>query len=96
MIGRADKEEPGIRLLFIAAGVDLFFDHMDLQIIEINGFDKAVLRKACLVMEFEVSDIGIQPDRLAKIKSRTDLFQRLKNHGRAGHGIVRTAGDGIF
>lgn len=74
----------------------LFFDHMDLQIIKVDGFNETVLRKACFIMEFEVSYIGVQPYGLAQIEFAADLVQGFKDHGRAGHGIVTVFGNRIL
>ena len=40
-------------------------DHLKLQIIKVDGFDKTVFRKPRLIMQLKIADIGIEPDRLA-------------------------------
>ena len=69
---------------------------MDLEIIEIDRFNKAVLSKAGAVMKLEVSDIGIKPDRLSEIKFMADLLDGLKDHSGAGHRIVGVFSNHIF
>lgn len=58
----------------------LFFDHLNLQIIKIDGFDKTVAGKPGFIMELKIFDVGIQPDRAAKIKFMADFIQRLEYH----------------
>ena len=72
----------GIVFVFIIlfTSAILLFDHMNLQVVKFNGFNKAVLTEAGSVVALEFVDVGIQPDWLAQIKFLTDLFYGLKDH----------------
>ena len=52
--------------------------YLNLQIIKINLFNKAVLRKPRLIIPLKLPDILIQPNRLFQIKLQTDLLQSVK------------------
>lgn len=62
----------------------VLFDHLDLQEIEGDFFDKAILPEACPAQAFEFGDVGIQPDGLAQVKFITDIVQSMKNFVSAG------------
>ena len=52
----------------------LFFDDMDFQIVKVDGIHKVVLIKSSFVVTLEFLNIGIKPNRLAKIK--LDVYKR--------------------
>lgn len=53
----------------------VFFDHLDLQIIKFNMFNKAVLAESCSGMALEIRHIAVQPDRIFQVKIIADLLQ---------------------
>ena len=67
-----------------------FIQYLNLQIIKIDLFNKAVLRKPRLIIPLKLPDILIQPNRLFQIKFQTDLLQRIKYP--MGPGICRWKG----
>ena len=52
---------------------------MKFQEIKINFLNKIILTKFCRTVFLEFTDIGIQPDRFAKIKFQTDIIQCVKD-----------------
>ena len=62
----------------------IFFDHLDLQIIEIDIFYEVILSESRFSMTLKFLDGFIQPDRLAQIKGVTDLIQRAEDLVGAG------------
>ena len=64
--------------------VSVLFDHLDLQEIEGDFFDKAVLPETSPAKALEFGNVGIQPDGLAQVKFITDVIQSMKNFVSAG------------
>jgi len=62
-----------VRCLFL-----VFFNYMNLKIVEINRVDEAVLREPRLVMSFEICNCRVKPDRLAQVESIADLIKRME------------------
>ena len=54
----------------------VFFDHIDLQIIEIDLLHKGVFCKARPRMSLKIADHRVKPDRHCQIKFRACLFER--------------------
>ena len=54
-----------IHIICIGWKIGSFFDHLDLQIIKFDMFNKLILSKTGFGVKLEIVDIRIQPDRFA-------------------------------
>ena len=70
----------------------VFFYHLDLQVIERDRLDEAVLPEAGTAVLLKIADPGGQPDGLFQIKFITDFFEGVKHLVRTG--ILRRIRDG--
>ena len=52
-------------IICIGWKIGSFFDHLDLQIIKFDMFNKLILSKTGFGVKLEIVDIRIQPDRFA-------------------------------
>lgn len=68
---------------YYMADTSILFDHMNLQIIKINIFNKIILCEPGLVVTFKILNIGIQPDRLAEVKLITYFIEGMKDFMRS-------------
>lgn len=68
-----------LRKLVIVWAISIFFDDLELQIIERNLLDKAVLPEAGLGMLLEFADVAVKPDWFAEVKTDAYLVKRAKN-----------------
>ena len=66
---------PGIRFVKFFL---IFFDDLNFQIIELDGFDEGVLAETGFGMPPELLDIVLQPDRLAEIEFQAYFMQRVE------------------
>ena len=62
----------------------VFLQHLNFQIIKINGVDEVVLGKAGLAVTLKFRNIGVQPDGFAQIKLPAEFINPSKNFVRAG------------
>ena len=53
---------------FCLFSASVLFDHMNLQIVEIDGLNKIILRESCLIVALKILNRSIQPNRFAQIK----------------------------
>ena len=74
----------------------LLLDHLDFQVIKVNGFDKMILGKADLAVKLEFTHRGVQPHGLFQVKFVADLIQGLKDHLSPGKGVVADGNDGVL
>lgn len=68
-----------LRKLVIVWAISIFFDDLELQIIERDLLDKTVLPEAGLGMLLELADIAVEPDRFAEVKTDADFIKRAKD-----------------
>ena len=68
---------------------------MDLQIVEIDGLNKIILRESCLIVALKILNRSIQPDRFAQIKLIAYLIQCME-HLVSPRIIARIFDDGIL
>ena len=61
---------------------------MNFQIVKVNVLHKIIGRKAGLVMLLKICDIGVEPDRFAKVKLAADRIKRIKHLVRARIGAL--------
>lgn len=61
------------------ADTSILFDHVNLQIIKINAFNKIILCEPGLVVPLKILDIGIQPDRFAEVKLIAYFVEGMKD-----------------
>lgn len=68
-----------LRKLVIVWAISVFFDDLELQIIERDLLDKTVLSEAGLGMLLEFADVAVEPDRFAEVKTDADFIKRAKD-----------------
>lgn len=68
-----------LRKLVIVWTISVFFDDLELQIIERNLLDKIVLPEAGFGMLLEFADVAVEPDRFAEVKTDADFIKRAKD-----------------
>ena len=56
----------------------VFFNNLNFKIIEIQNFNKIILRKAHFRKSLKILDVGIQPYWRWQIKFMTDIVQSVK------------------
>ena len=69
----------------------VLLNHMNFQIVKINGLNKIILCEPCFVVPFKFRDGGIQPNGLSQIKLIANVVQSLKNL--MGAGILTVIAD---
>ncbi len=68
-----------LRKLIIVWAISVFFDDLELQIIERNLLNKTVLPEAGLGMLLKFPDVAVEPDRFAEVKTDADFVKRAKD-----------------
>lgn len=68
-----------LRKLVIVWAMSIFFDDLELQIIERDLLDKTVLPEAGLCVLLEFADVAVEPDRFAEVKTDADFIKRPKD-----------------
>ena len=74
----------------------IFFDDLEIQIIEIDGFHETILVETGTGMIDEISLVGIKPYGYCKIELITEFFQSSINLLGSGHFVSFKTYDTVF